>query len=98
MPLDIDEEALAFIRGKGGVCTISQIFAKNTCADLPQTVIAYSIPESQAGHDRYELDGVVLYISRRLTFTDASIKIRLGRFLGFRWLELPNFSLFAAAD
>jgi len=94
MTLDIDQEAVEFIRGKGGVCSIRQIYVKTTFEEMPETQIEFAAPTSSVRHDVLEYDGVVLHVGRNLRFKDDHVKVRLGRFLKLRWLEFPSLTMF----
>lgn len=58
----------------------------------------YKAPKSGFGYDVFERDGVTLYIGRNLFFKRDIVKIRLGRFLCFRWLEWPTLTMFNSYD
>lgn len=94
MTLDIDEEALDFIRRKGKACTIKQIHVETTFEPLPHLSIDFEAPDSARGFHVDEAGGVTFYVGRGLFFKRGVVRVRLGRFLWFRWLELPTHTLF----
>lgn len=94
MTLDVDEETLDFIRRKGRACTIRQIHVETTFEPLPHLSIAYEAPASARGFDVDDAGDVTFYVSRGLFFKRGVVRVRLGRFLWFRWLELPTHTLF----
>jgi len=98
MTLDIDAGAMDHIRGKGGICSITQEHVDTCFEPLPHTVIEYSAPPSPKRYDVHERDGVVLYVDRSMFFKGSVVRVRLGRFLFLRWLELPTHTLFASSD
>jgi hypothetical protein len=98
MTLDIDQEAIGFIREKGGICLIYQIHIETTFEPIPHTLIKFEAPPSAVGLNVYEHDGVTLHVGRSLFFKNNIIRIRLGRFLFFRWLELPTMTMFCADE
>jgi hypothetical protein len=94
MTLDIDQEAIEFIRSKGGICSIIETYPhQNSYVEIPITQIQYAVPEKPTGYDTYEREGITLNIGRSLFFQGEVIRIRVGRFLFFRWLELPTLTL-----
>jgi hypothetical protein len=97
--LDIDQEALEFIRDKGGICLILETYPhQNSMVEIPIIQISYAEPLSSAGYDTYHRDGITLCVDRKIFFQRDVIKIRLERFLCFRWLELPTKTMFSSGD
>jgi hypothetical protein len=95
MTLDIDPKALEFIRGKGGVVSTVETYPhQNSYAEIPITVVSYAAPASSVGYHVFEEGGVRLYIGKNIFFQRDLIRIRLGRFLCFRWLEWPTRTMF----
>jgi hypothetical protein len=99
MTLDIDREALEFIRVKGGVVSTVETYPhQNSYAEIPITVVSYAAPESSVGYHVFEREGVMLYVGKNIFFKRDLVKIRLGAFLWFRWLEWPTQTMFNSYD
>jgi hypothetical protein len=99
MTLDIDADAIEYIRKKGGACSIVETYPQqNSYAELAFPVTSFAAPERKTGYEIFERDGVSLYIDKRLHFKRDIVKVRLGRLLCFRWLEWPTMSRFGSYD
>jgi len=99
MTLDIDAAAIEYIRGKGGICSIVETYPhQNSYAEIPFPITTYEAPEIPSRYEVFERGGVILYIGKNLFFQRDLVKIRLGRFLCFRWLEWPTMTMFSSYD
>jgi hypothetical protein len=99
MTLDIDEGAIEYIRDKGGVCSIVETYPhQNSYAEIPISVVRYAAPDRLCGYRSYERGGVAIHVGNNLFFQRDVVKIRLGRFLCFRWLEWPTLTMFNSYD
>jgi hypothetical protein len=97
--LDIDSEAIEFIRSKGGICSIIETYPhQNSYAEIPFPIVGYAEPEFPSRYEAFEREGVSLYIGKNLFFKRDHVRIRLGRFLCFRWLEWPTLTMFNSYD
>lgn len=61
-------------------------------------MIEYPVAACVVRYDIHERDGVVLCSDCSMFFEGAVIRIRLGRFLFLRWLELPIHILSTSSD
>jgi hypothetical protein len=97
--LDIDREAIDYIRRKGGVFAIVETYPhQNSYAEIPIPQREYRKPSEVRRYEVFEREGVTLYIGKNLFFKRDTVVVRLGRFLCFRWLELPTLTMFNSYD
>jgi len=93
MTLRIEEDALEFLKKKGGVCTIRLSVAKGCCGGMPLPSIEYVKPKEAAGLEALEADGVSVYVGKGMRFEDDIVHITLSGALFFKSLEIPSLRL-----